>query len=347
MIFTVIMAGGKGTRFWPLSREIKAKQFLKLSNNNSLIENTISRMTGLSKPEEILVVSNKNQTKYLKKIEALIPQKNILKEPIGKNTLPCIAWAAIECLKKANDPIMVILPSDHHISPVKTFHSTINEAIKEVQENNTLVTLGIKPTHAHTGYGYIQVDDNHKKIRKVKAFKEKPNKNIANQYLKKGNYFWNAGIFIWKASKIIELIETYYPTLSPLLEELRKTPASHTKQLRSIFEAFPTISIDYGILEHEAQNMRLIPANFKWNDIGNWSALQQFLKLDNQDNAYKTDFIQLNSKNNIAYSEKKLIACIDVDNLVIVDSDDALLILPKSSDQKIKELYDKLPKKFK
>ncbi|RAP39067.1 mannose-1-phosphate guanylyltransferase [Candidatus Marinamargulisbacteria bacterium SCGC AAA071-K20] len=347
MIYTVVMAGGKGTRFWPLSRAVRAKQFLKLIGNHTLIESTIKRMESFCKRDNIFVVSNERQKKHLNDLDSLMPKKNILKEPIGKNTLPCIGWAASEILKKDKDAIMVILPSDHHIKPKGEFIKTIKKAIQEVKKNNTLVTIGIKPSHAHTGYGYIETENNKESVSKVVAFKEKPSKKMAEKYIKNGNFYWNAGIFIWRADLILELIEKHHPKNAKLLKKLGKLKKTDKKGIEKCFNAFESISIDYGILEKESSRIRLVKSSFEWNDIGNWSALEGYLNQDKKKNSYKSNLIQINSKGNIAFSEKKLIACVDVENLVIVETEDAILVLPKESDQKIKDLYELLPSKYK
>jgi mannose-1-phosphate guanylyltransferase len=348
MLHVVIMAGGKGTRFWPLSRSGLAKQYLNVIGKKTLIELTIERLSPLVKPENIWIVTNKSQKKYIKQFAKEIPSKNILYEPVGKNTAPCIGWAAIEIIKKDSLATMIVLPADHFINEKTIFQNAIKAAIKQIEKENSLVTIGIPPTFAHTGYGYIEVKNNNSNVLQVKKFHEKPAKDIAEQYIKKGNFFWNSGMFIWKASKILSLIQKHLPKNYEILQNIYnlEKDKNYQQNIETEFDKFESISIDYGIMEKAYEDTKMIKAEFGWNDIGNWSSLEDFWPKDENNNAAKANLLCVDSKDNIVYSEKRLVSLVDIENLIVVDTPDALLILPKSSDQKIKNLYNKLPKKY-
>ncbi|MBT3580803.1 mannose-1-phosphate guanylyltransferase [bacterium] len=348
MLHVVIMAGGKGTRFWPLSKKIKAKQFLNILGNKSLLKTTIERLHPLIDKKNIWIVTNQNQKKFLLKEKLGIPTSQILYEPIGKNTAPCIGWAAFEIIKKDPKATMIVLPSDHLIKKEAKFRETLKTAVNFVKKNNCLMTIGIKPTFPHTGYGYIEIfkNINKQKIEKINTFKEKPDFITAQKYVKSEKFLWNSGMFIWQASKILELIEKYMPTNYQILAQIAKTKKSEVKKLTDLYQQLDSISIDYGIMEKAIDQTYLIESSFIWNDIGNWISLEEVWPQDHHNNAKKGKLITLNSKNNITYSEKKLIALIDVENLIVVESEDAILVLPKKSHQKIKELYENLDEKY-
>jgi mannose-1-phosphate guanylyltransferase len=350
MIHTVIMAGGKGTRFWPLSRAVKAKQYLNIIGDKSLLELTIERQAPLVNSSDIWIVSNKKQEKYLNDLKSIIPEEQILFEPMGKNTAPCIGWAAMELLKKDPNAVMVVVPSDHIIKEKELFQNILKKAVETVEKEDCLVTIGINPSSPHTGYGYIEIDSAKEDICAVKQFREKPDKETAIEYLKTGRFFWNSGMFVWKASKILSLMKEYMPNNYEILQNISKLnnkDADYQTNLETEFHKFESISIDYGIMENAANQTKMIKADFTWSDIGNWTALEEFWEKDEANNAIKGDLLALNSKNNIVYSEKKLVTLVDVDNLIVIESDDAIMILPKESDQKIRDVYDKLPAKYK
>ncbi len=346
MIHAVIMAGGKGTRFWPMSRASKPKQFLKIFGNRTLLDHTILRLSPLIPSENVLIVGNKTHGKFLVSTQKRFKGSQVLYEPCGRNTAACIGWAAIELLKKDPEAVMVVLPADHYIEPASAFRQVIKQATQIAQQEDRLVTIGIHPVFAHTGYGYIETAASHLPIKTVKSFCEKPDEKTAEKYLKTGRYYWNSGIFIWKASKILSLFETHLPAHFNLLKKIQKLETCDSEAFSQIFEQFENISIDYGIMEKVAQEIKMIPATFMWNDIGNWTSLETFWEKDEKKNAHLGNLVAVNSDHNLVYSEKRLVTLIDVNNLIVIDSEDALLILPKTSDQKIRQLYDQLPPSF-
>ena len=344
MIHAIIMAGGKGTRFWPLSRSIKAKQFLPILDNKPLINLTLERLDNFIPLENRWIVGNAPQKEFLDKIpKHLINSENIFLEPQGKNTAPCIAWAARHIYQQDPEAILVILPSDHWISSTKQLQHTLNRAIEEAKKNK-LVTIGIPPTSPHTGYGYIQTKGQPiNNVYAVVSFTEKPDEDIAASYIQSNAYFWNAGMFIWKAEVILEKFKKHLPQNETILDQIAQKQIQDAEAIRPLYKQLTAISIDYAIMEHTADQMALIPAEFKWNDIGNWRALEDFWEKDDAGNAVTGDSQLINAHNNIIYADNKLVTAIDINNLIIIDSKDALLILPKTSDQKIADLYKNLP----
>ena len=338
------MAGGKGTRFWPLSRSVYAKQFLDLIDNKSLVQHTIDRLEGFIPTSQQWVVTNESQAHLFESTEIL--KERLLCEPVGRNTCPCIGWAALECLQVDPDAIMVVLPSDHMITQQDRFQAVVQDGIKLVNKTDHLVTIGINPTHPHTGYGYIKTASD---SSLVEAFTEKPNYDTAKQFIASKSYYWNAGLFIWKAATILECIKSHSPDTYEVLmaiKSLDKDTSSYKTDLASLFQSFPNISIDYAILEKAIGRIAMIKSTFDWSDVGNWSALEDFLDKDSDNNAKKAQVLALDSHNNIVVSDKPIVALVDIENLIVIDTEDALLVLPKESDQKIKQLYEKLPNQF-
>jgi mannose-1-phosphate guanylyltransferase len=337
--YAVIMAGGRGTRFWPMSRKVQAKQFLRLIDGRSFLEHTISRLEGLIDPSHILIVGNQDQAHFLTEQAAGIPSENILLEPCGRNTAPCIAWAAKEILRRDSTATMLVLPADHMITPKTAFHKSVQSALDFLNNApDSLITMGIVPTFAHTGYGYIHAQSSDASLSKVLAFKEKPDEKTAHSYLESGEYFWNAGIFLWKVAEIMRLIQQHIPDLYAGVS---------VPDFIQNYAALPSVSVDYGILEHAASQLYVQRAAFQWNDIGSWEAMRTFWPEDAQQNASPgtSNLHLLNSHGNTVYASDKAkhVALMDVDDLIVIDSADALLITPRRSDQKIKALVDRLP----
>ncbi len=347
MLHVMIMAGGKGTRFWPMSRAKKAKQFLTVIGEKSLIEYTLDRIEPLTEMSQRWILGSATQTDSLAPLSQRVPQRHILREPIGKNTAACIGWAAFEALKQDPEAICVVLPADAWITPDNAFHETIKMGVEEVRVNNSVVTIGIPPTQPHTGYGYIEVHDRSQPIMPVVSFTEKPGHDKAQAYLQSGRYFWNAGIFIWKASKIISCLQRYLPEHYEQLKAFTDAGHYEPEAIKPFYQTLDPISIDYGVMEHIGDDIRLIPASFQWSDIGNWSSLESFLPKDASDNASSGNLLAYKSHGNIVVSDKRLVALGCVDNLIVVDTQDAILILPKESDQDIKHIYEQLDDVYK
>ncbi len=283
-IFCLIMAGGAGTRFWPGSKVAKPKQYLNIVGEDSLLQSTIKRFSTFTSEERIFIVSGKDQAAVLEQQTPMLPKKNLIYEPVGKNTLPCIGLAAMVAEKENPDGIMVVSPSDHLIENNELFKDTVLTAVKIASERDGIVTLGISPSYPATGYGYVKTSEEitgENEIRqfKVDRFVEKPDLKTASSYLEQGGFYWNSGLFIFKISVFLKAVEEFAPEL---YADLRKIQAdlgnpSFDQTLDTIYRAIKGISVDYGIMEH-AKNIYLVEGNFDWNDLGSWESVYQVAK---------------------------------------------------------------------
>ncbi len=344
-IFVVIMAGGVGSRFWPRSKEKTPKQLLKIFGDETLIQQTVNRVKGLAPEKNIFVITNKVQKE--KVIEQLpqIPAENIIAEPFGKNTAPCIGLSAVLIKERSKDAVIITLPADHYIQDVKEFQKTINTATEFAFKSGGLVTIGINPTKPETGYGYIQVDDNveGEEIYRVTTFAEKPNFSTAKRFLSSGDFMWNSGMFIWRADVILNEIDKYLLDLSDGLKELEKNIGKQNfeKSLTKVYGQLKSISIDYGVME-KSPNVFLVKGSFAWSDVGSWDAVYELSEKDDDGNALVGDVYAGGSHNSFIYSKKKFAAAVGVDNIIVIDTEDALLICNRSNAQDVKDLVDYL-----
>jgi mannose-1-phosphate guanylyltransferase len=342
----IIMAGGSGTRFWPLSRASRPKQFLKIVSNKTLLNLTIERLKPLFNNKNIHVVSNISTKKIIKKELSRIRGINFVFEPKGRNTAPCIAYMAarISYYHSEND-ILVVCPSDHLIKKSAHFRKIISTGIKVCKRKDQLVTIGIEPSSPHTGYGYIKKGGLIESIDGVKAykskgFKEKPSIDKAKEFLKNKDHLWNAGIFIVRAGYINYAVKQYMPKLHSGIKKISKAfgTKKETEVFNREFPKLPSISIDHGLIEKLPSSIT-IPANIGWDDLGAWNSLEKIISDE--------DAIKIRSKGNIIKKQdkKKIIALLDVNNVIVVDTPDALLIANKDSGQKIKEIVELLKQK--
>ena len=335
----IILCGGSGTRLWPISRTLMPKQFVKLFNKKSLFQLTVERNQKVCDSQ--LVVSNVEQ--YFLALDQLeeIQQKNnhYLLEPIGRNTAPAITLA---CMSLAKDDIVLVTPSDHLIKDEVEYQKVIKKA-KEFAENGKLVTFGITPTLPEIGFGYIEANE-----FDVLAFHEKPNLETAKKYLKQGNYFWNSGMFCFKVETFLDEIQKYSPDIfqqSKIAFENSKKDNDVLRVLHNDMENIPDDSIDYAVME-KSQNVKVIPADINWSDVGSFDSLYSELEKDKNGNTKNPNHIAINSRNNLVLTEK-YIATVDIEDLVIVETGDALLISKKGSSQKVKEVVAQIKKKTK
>jgi mannose-1-phosphate guanylyltransferase len=347
MIIPVIMAGGAGKRFWPLSRQSMPKQFLSITSELSMIQMTVERMLSKVDIENIYIVTAASQKALVQEHLPKLPEENIILEPQGMNTAPAIALSAIYLSRKHNpEDKMLVLAADHVIQDVPGFLDTLDPAEK-ASEDNSLVTFGIKPSFPSTGYGYIESGDKLKYGETVQSFKEKPDEETAKEFYNSGNYYWNSGMFMWKLDTILTAFKDYLPKVKTLLENISdKWDTQGTSA--DIFEDYskmPRIPIDIGIME-QAEKRVVIPVDYGWSDVGGWKALAEITPSDKNGNYTKNDAEIINSKNCYAYSDK-LIAMIDVNNLVVVDTPDVILIANKDSSEKVKDIVTSLEEKNK
>ncbi len=343
------MAGGKGERFWPKSRTNLPKQFLSLTNDGkSMIQHTVERLEGLVELENVYVVTNKLYEELIVEHIPNLPLENIIIEPEAKNTAPCIGLAAVHIAKKNPESKMIVLPSDHLIKFNEIFLDTLKLGLEVVEDDENIVTIGITPNYPETGYGYI----NFKKgvspheitnVYEVLRFVEKPDLERAKQYLTSGEYLWNSGMFIWKVSTILKCFEDFLPEIYTGLKEIETTiyTEKYLEILKKVFSEIPSESIDYGIME-KAKNIYVIPGNFGWDDVGSWLSLERINNTNQDGNIISGNVVTVKTKNSIIQGSKKLIATIGLEDIIIVDTDDALLICNKDNTQEVKEVIANL-----
>lgn len=344
--FAVILAGGGGTRFWPLSRQNMPKQLLNLSGNDVMINETIRRYEGVISSQNTFIVVGQSQKQLLDQVlPAAINRGNILVEPIGRNTAPGILYAAMHIYERFGDGIMCVFPSDHYISDLAEFGRVLESAADAAEESSGLITIGIKPVFPAIGYGYIQCGARMSSRHgfAVSRFVEKPDIGKAKEYVESGDYFWNSGMFAWKLSVIIEAFKRFLPRIYRSLQKIEGHfgTAEEARLLRDIYPGLDSISVDYGVLER-TDEAYVIPGYFGWNDVGSWDALGSIFSSDENGNIVKAQHVGLDTRGCIVYGNGKLIATIGLENMVVVETEDALLICPKARSQEVKRLVELL-----
>lgn len=350
--YGIIMAGGGGTRFWPLSRRALPKQFLNLTGKDILVNETFDRLSGVVEQENIFVVTD---TLYADKtyelMQGRVTGERILREPAARNTAACIGYAAMEVLTKYGDGILCIVPSDHYIRRGELYEQTLEQGMELAEKSGCLVTIGIVPSYPATGYGYIKSGE---KIggqelsltcRRVEEFVEKPSEEVAAEYLREGSYFWNSGIFIWKASVILRAFEKLLPDVYECLNTIGAAMRSGRERqvLEEVYPRIPKISIDYGIMER-ADNVMMLEGRFGWSDVGSLDALAILHPLDAGGNVGLGEHIFIDTEGTICYAKNKLIAAAGVRDLIIVETDDVVLVCAKEKAQEVKTLVEQLKK---
>lgn len=347
--YAVIMAGGHGTRFWPRSRKKRPKQLLDIVGSEPMIQQTVARIEPLFPLQNILVVTNKDHAPLIKERLPGINPENILAEPCGRNTAPALALASVWLMAKEPDTTMVVLTADHLIQKESVFLEHLKQGINLASEDEYMVTLGIQPAFPETGYGYIQMGDPHDGSNtcfRVERYVEKPDRETAELYIKNGRYLWNSGMFIWKTGTFWRALQRFLPSIHHSFERLRKAwcgPA-FPEMLNSVYQEVKPISVDYGIME-KSDRVLVIRADIGWDDVGSWTALDRIIKKGEDGNIINGPHISIDTKNTIAYSTGKLIATIGIHDLIIVETEDAILVCHKDKAQDIKTLVDRLEEK--
>jgi mannose-1-phosphate guanylyltransferase len=344
-LFAVIMAGGIGSRFWPRSKEKSPKQLLRIFGENTMIQDTVDRLKGLVDDENIYIITNKIQKPEIVTQLNHIPYENIIEEPFGRNTAACIGLASVIIEKKDKNAVTLILPADHIIKDKNIFHATLKNAAKFAFESKGLVTIGIPPTRPETGYGYIQIDDKSisDNIFKVLTFAEKPNYATAVRFIESGDFMWNSGMFIWRADAILNEIKNYLPDLWEGLETIRNDLGNpeYEKTLFNVYGILRSISIDYGIMEKSKQ-VFLIKGEFSWSDVGSWEEVYQLTEKNNEGNALNGNIYIDRTIESYIYSPDKFTAVVGVENLIVINTEDALLICRRDHCQDVKKIVDHL-----
>src|SRR5258706_2835709 len=339
----VVLAGGSGTRLWPLSRLQAPKQFLRLTGEDTLLEATVGRLPAGIDKSRILVVTNE-QTATGEGFRALAPFEKIL-EPAARNTAPAIGVAALKFRLDGIDPVMVVLPSDHLIRDVTAFQDALGIAIEAAREGK-LVTFGIQPTAPETGYGYIQATGR-ERLRPVLAFREKPDLATAEAFLASGDHFWNSGMFVWRASTILREIETALPALHRVLAAIEsdaKSSGNLDSAIKRHFSSAPSISIDHRVLE-KSTRLFMVPGDFGWSDIGSWDAVYDVADKDEQQNAIQGNVLTIECRNTLIRSESRLIAAVDVADISVIETADAVLRTMRGGGQNVRKVVEELARR--
>ena len=350
-VYAVIMAGGKGTRFWPRSRESHPKHLLDILSSKSILRETTDRIRPLVPPERIFVVTGRLHCEKVRRDLECVPSRNILVEPEGKNTAPCIGLAALHVQKEDPEGVMVVLSADHFIGKEDSFLKDIYVAGEMAGRGPHLVALGVKPTRPETGYGYLEIGSpvstiKRKIIYKVKSFHEKPDAEKAKGFVKNGFFFWNSGIFVWKASTVLAAIERYLPGLHEGLKEIGRVLGTSKEDdvVKEVYGSLEPISIDHGVME-KSPDVLMLKGTFQWSDVGSWDALWEIRGKDEWGNVIAGEVINVRSRNSFVHSPKKLVAIVDVEDLIVVEDDDSLLVCRRGSSQRVKEVVEALEKK--
>jgi len=353
-VFAVIMAGGVGARFWPRSREKMPKQLLEIVGPGTMIQNTVKRLDGLAEPKQIFIVTNKLQKAAVIKQLPSVPPQNVLAEPVSRNTAPCIGLAALYINRLDPKAVVLTLPADHTVEDVKEFQRVLKLAIEVAADSGSPVTVGIEPKWPETGYGYIQFVDEKDESNKyfsqgvyrVKTFAEKPILETAEKFLASGDFLWNSGMFVWRVDVILDLLKTLLPDLHEGLMKLDAVLGTDkfTSTLEYVYGVVRPISIDYGIME-KAQNVLVIKGEFGWSDVGSWDEVYRISTKDENGNCMSGNVFLKDTRNSLIYSNDRLVATIGLDDVIVINTEDAVLVCRKGKSQEVKEIVDQLKRR--
>src|SRR6266513_341090 len=348
-IYALLLAGGSGERFWPLSRRNRPKQLLRLVSERTLLEETVARLEGFVPTERILILTNIEQEKGVRDLLEGFPKQNIIAEPAKRDTAAAVALSADRIAARDHSATMLAFPADHVIADRAAFQETMKTAAAAAEETGAPVKIGIKPTWACPGFGYIEQgepvrlrSDGKIAVHRVVRFREKPNIDLAESFLRKGNFRWNAGMFVWSVPTVLSEFNRHAPELADFISQVRG-PENFEKVLRERFSKLPRISFDYAIME-KADRVLMVEASFDWDDIGSWRAVSNYFKNDELGNAANCAITAVDSTNNIVFDQNgTTIALLGVHNLIVVRTSDAVLVCHRHQAEKIKNLIGKLP----
>ena len=354
-VYAVIMAGGGGTRFWPWSRQMRPKQVLPILSARTMIRETVDRILPLVPPERILIVTSRSQARQLHREVDRIPPENLLLEPEGKNTAPCLGLAAVHVQRKNPEAVLIVLPADHYIGSPEKFLRTLRRAAEFASRRNYLITLGITPTGPETGYGYIQKGPVLGRVRetevlRAKAFQEKPTLPKAQTYLRRGDFLWNSGMFIWRVGVFLKALEKCLPRLHRDMQELKSSIGKRGERrvLGRVYSQSPSISVDNGVLE-KAPNVALIEARFGWSDVGSWAVMWNLWPKDPAGNVCilggkrgESEVLVLDSSGCLVRGEKSFIAVLGLKDTIVVEAGDAILVCPRDRSQDVRRILQEL-----
>ena len=335
----LILAGGSGTRFWPLSRKRRPKQLLSLEGESSLLRDTVERLKPLVEPDGVWVCTTEALAEAVRRELPEVPPEQILLEPEGRNTAPAIGWSVRSMPEEARSGVVAVLPADHRVGDPAAFRKALEQAARVVEAEDRMMTLGVKPRWAETGYGYLELDPEEEPggFRRVRRFVEKPSPENAARFVASGNYLWNAGIFLFRGTAFLDVLARLQPELSRGLEEIAAAP----ERLGELYGRLPSDSIDYALME-KLKGILTIPLDCGWSDLGSWEALDEVLAEDAQGNAGRGDTLALDAQENLLFADSGTITVLGVKGLVVVKTADAVLVLPKERSQEVKKIVAEL-----
>ena len=335
----VIMAGGRGTRFWPRSRNARPKQFLAIVGTETLLHQTVRRLDGHVPPERIYIVTTEDLAEETRRMLPELPPENVIVEPEGRNTAPCLALALVEIERRVPNGVMAVLSADHWIADRDLFLADLDLAVAHAADQRELVTFGIRPAYPETGYGYIESEGDGA-VLKVRAFREKPPTEVAIQYLASGRHYWNAGMFVWTLADLRAGLQQRAPEVLAPLDAWVKAGAQ-PGELTKAYGQLPKVAIDVALLE-KAATVAVVPARFRWSDVGSWPAAIEFQTPDANGNVTQGDTLLLNTRDSAFFGGTRLIAAAGVEGLIVVDTPDALLLVKKDQAQSVKDIVERL-----
>jgi len=345
--YCIIMAGGKGERFWPLSTNLAPKPFLNIIGEKSLIQLTVERAGRIAPIEKIFIVLGKEHLSIAKEQLRMLPEENFIVEPYERDTAPCIGYSALFLLNKDKDSVMIVLPADQYVPDADSFADVIAEGVKCAALGDYFVTIGIKPSRPETGYGYIHAYEKfdiaeNSTCYKVNRYVEKPDLNKAMEYLAEGNYYWNGGIFVWRSDAVMKGIEKHMPDLYAGLLRIKDSyEQKKEEEVNLIFKTLPKKSIDYGLME-KAENVLMIPSRFAWDDVGTWSSMKRVFAPDENGNYTKGDAAQIDTKDCVIFSDDIKLGTIGISNLIVVASKNGVLVCDINRAQEVREIVKRL-----
>jgi mannose-1-phosphate guanylyltransferase len=335
----LILAGGSGTRFWPLSRKSRPKQLLALEGERTLLRETVERLRPLVEPESIWICTTRALADAVRRDVPEVPAEQILLEPEGRNTAPAIGWSIRSMPEEARRGAVAVLPADHRIGDPEGFRAVLEKAARIVEREDRVMTLGVTPRWAETGYGYLELEPGEEEggLRRVHRFVEKPTPEKAEEFVRSGNYLWNAGIFVFRGTTLLRLLERLQPELARGLEEIAATP----ERVGELYGRLPADSIDYAVME-KLDDISTFPLDCGWSDLGSWAALDEILPQDAAGNTGRGDLVAVESKGNLLFSDAGTIAVLGVEGLVVVRTGDAVLVMPKERSQEVRKIVARL-----
>ena len=335
----LILAGGSGTRFWPLSRKHRPKQLLALEGERTLLRDTVERLRPLVGPESIWICTTQALAESVRRDVPEVPAEQILMEPEGRNTAPAIGWSVRSMPEEARRGVIAVLPADHRVGDPESFRATLEQAARAVEREDRVMTLGVTPRWAETGYGYLELEPEAGEggLRRLRRFVEKPTAEKAEEFVRAGNYLWNAGIFLFRGTTLLSVLERLQPELSRGLEEIAAAPG----RLGELYGRLPADSIDYAVME-KLDEISTLPLDCGWSDLGSWSALDEILPRDEAGNTGRGDVLAIESRDNLLFSDAGTIAVLGVEGLVVVRTGDTVLVMPKERSQEVRKIVTEL-----